>query len=101
MRRTSVPSWGKVGILLLLPLVLLVIPTTWLERAPSACLIRRITGRPCPGCGMTRALSSVAHGHFKQGYQHNKRVIIVAPLLGYAWMRSLLREYRRPISRVP
>ncbi len=101
MERTSVPAWGKVGILLLLPLALVLIPTAWLERGPSICVIRRVTGKPCPGCGMTRALSCVAHGHFKQGYQHNKRVIIVAPLLGYAWLRSLLMEYRRPIPRVP
>ena len=101
MRRTSLPSWGKVGILLLLPLALLVIPTAWLERAPTVCLIRRLTGKPCPGCGMTRALSCVAHGQFKQGYQHNKRVVIVAPLLALSWFRSVQREYRRPLLPMP
>lgn len=101
MSRAAVHTWGKVGILLCLPFALLFIPTAWLERSPSVCVIRRVTGRPCPGCGMTRALSSVAHGHFKQGYQYNKRVVIVAPLLTFAWLHSLLREYRRPMRPTP
>lgn len=92
MRRASLISWGRIGLLLLLPLALLAIPTAWLERSPSVCVIRRVTGRPCPGCGMTRAVSSVMHGHFRQGYRYNKRVVIVLPLLALVWLRELAKE---------
>ena len=92
MRRASLISRGRIGLLLLLPLALLAIPTAWLERSPSICVIRRVTGRPCPGCGMTRAVSSVMHGHFRQGYRYNKRVVIVLPLLAFAWLRELSKE---------
>ncbi len=95
MARSSVFVLGKIGVLLLLPLLLLLIPTAWLEGHRSLCLVRRVLGRPCPGCGMTRALSCVLHGRFRQGYQYNRRVVIVLPLLAYAWVRALATEYRR------
>lgn len=92
MRRASLISWGRIGLLLLLPLALLAIPTAWFERSPTICVIRRVTGRPCPGCGMTRAVSSMMHGHFREGYRYNKRVVIVLPLLALVWLRELAKE---------
>jgi hypothetical protein len=35
------------------------------ERLPSACSFRRLTGMPCPGCGLTRSWVLTAHGHFR------------------------------------
>lgn len=32
--------------------------------ASSICVFRRVLGVDCPGCGMTRALSLLAHGHW-------------------------------------
>ena len=92
MNRAYLLSLGRIGVLLLLPLALIAIPTAWLERSPSVCLFRRVTGRPCPGCGMTRAVSSVMHGRLREGYRYNKRVVIVAPLLALNWFRALARE---------
>ena len=92
MNRASLISLGRIGLLLILPLALLVIPTAWLERSPTVCVFRRITGKPCPGCGMTRAVSSVMHGRFREGYRYNKRVVIVAPLLALSWFRELAKE---------
>lgn len=31
-----------------------------LERGPDLCLVRRVTGRPCPTCGMTRSWSAMS-----------------------------------------
>lgn len=91
MSRASLISLGRIGLLLLLPLAFFIIPTAWLERSPTVCVIRRVTGRPCPGCGMTRAVSSVMHGHFREGYRYNKRIVIVMPLLALIWLRELAR----------
>lgn len=80
---------------ILLPILLWLIPTSWLERGPSLCLIRRIFGVPCPGCGMTRAFSCVMHGEFKKALQYNRLVVIVFPLLCYEWGQTMLAEYKK------
>lgn len=94
MKRTPLTILGKSGLYILLPLALIATPTAWLERGPSLCLIRRVFGVRCPGCGMTRAFSSVVHGKFKQAYQYNKLVVIVFPLLCYVWAKSLVHDIR-------
>lgn len=77
---------------LLLPLAFWLIPTTRIEAGPSLCLFRRIFGRPCPGCGMTRALSCAVHGHPRRAIAHNSRIVVVLPLLLWVWARGLGRE---------
>ena len=81
MSKGTGTKWGKPGLFLLLPLLFCLIPTAWLERTPSVCLIRRFFGVRCPGCGMTHALSYLVHGHFRESWQHNRLVIVIAPLL--------------------
>jgi hypothetical protein len=89
MRITSLKSQGKVGLYLLLPLVCILTPTSWLEGRPSICLIRKLFGVSCPGCGMTRAISCVFHANFKKAFEYNKLVVIVFPLLCYLWLRAI------------
>ena len=88
MREERLKLPGKRVGLLVLPLLFWLLPTTWLERGPSLCLITRITGKHCPGCGMLRALSALAHGDPRRAWQYNRLVLIVAPLLGYIWGKS-------------
>jgi hypothetical protein len=76
---------------LLAPLALAALPTRWLAAMPSVCVIRRVTGRPCPGCGMTRALARLAHGDLRGAWRHNPRVVAVAPLLIGVWLTTVLR----------
>ena len=38
---------------------------------PDICLFHRMTGIPCPGCGMTRAFFSMAHGRILDSLQYN------------------------------
>lgn len=95
MRKVGTKTPEKQILLLLLPLLFWLIPTAWLERGPSFCLIRRVFGVRCPGCGMTRALSYLAHGHPRAAWQHNHLVLLVAPLLGYIWGKALLQLSKR------
>jgi hypothetical protein len=77
---------------LLAPLALVALPTRWLAAMPGVCVIRRVTGQPCPGCGMTRALSRLAHGDLCGAWRHNPRVVVVAPLLVVAWLGAIRKE---------
>ncbi|HEU5367861.1 MAG TPA: DUF2752 domain-containing protein [Ktedonobacterales bacterium] len=86
---------GKLAFLLALPLLLILVPTAWLERRRSLCVIKNLTGRNCPGCGMTRAISSASHGEFRQAWRYNKLVVIVLPILGYEWLQALAKASRR------
>lgn len=41
------------------------------------CPFRALTGYPCPGCGMTRAFSAIAHGELWRAVRYNP----LSPLL--------------------
>jgi hypothetical protein len=43
---------------------------------PSLCLVRRVTGVPCPTCGSTRAVLAAAGGHPFQAFAHNPLVVL-------------------------
>jgi len=45
------------------------------------CLIKKIIGIPCPGCGLTRAVVSFFNGDISTSIQTNPLVLIVAPAL--------------------
>lgn len=55
------------------------------------CLSRLLLDAECWGCGMTRALSSLAHGELGRAVEFNRGVIVVAPLLlvvALQWIRG-------------
>jgi hypothetical protein len=39
---------------------------------PVLCPFRRLTGVPCPGCGMTRSFVAVAHGDLGTAFAFNR-----------------------------
>lgn len=38
---------------------------------PDICMFHRITGLPCPGCGMTRSFICMAHGRFVEAFHYH------------------------------
>ena len=47
---------------------------------PLACPFRAITGRPCPLCGMTRAVVAAMHGHLLESLRFNPAGVLVVVL---------------------
>ena len=43
------------------------------------CLFYTITGKLCPGCGITRCFISILHGDFIKAYHYNRFVFILLP----------------------
>jgi hypothetical protein len=89
----------KIAGILLIPAILFLVPVDWLEKQPSICLFKCITGRECYGCGMTRAVLSTMHLRFTDAFDYNKLVIIVLPLLVYIWINYLLKT-RTDLKRI-
>ncbi len=67
------------GALLALPLAALLpsdgagIPVCWFQA---------LSGLPCPGCGLTRAFSSLLHGQVQAAFAYHPFVFLLLPLFG-------------------
>ena len=69
------------------------------------CPLLRFTGLYCPGCGATRALHHLLHGHVATAFDYNPLLILTLPLLLYLMVTSAVRTVRpgalpprRPLS---
>lgn len=51
------------------------------------CLFRFFTGFTCPGCGTTRALHQILHGHFLTAFTLNPLFLLAMPFMLYAFIR--------------
>jgi hypothetical protein len=51
------------------------------------CMFRLLTGLTCPGCGTTRALHEIVHGHFAAAFALNPLLLIALPFLAAAFLR--------------
>lgn len=51
------------------------------------CLFRFLTGYQCPGCGSTRAMHQLLHGHVVAAFELNPFFLVAIPFLLYALIR--------------
>lgn len=57
------------------------------------CVINKLTGYLCPGCGMTRALFAICHFDYKAAISYNALSLTVFPVLCiYLLYRSVKKE---------
>ena len=59
------------------------------------CILRRLTGVPCPGCGMTRALLCAAQLRFADAFRYHLMVWSVPILMLAFWKDGKLFQSKR------
>lgn len=80
--------YGSIIIISALVLSLYIFSPFALEGKVIICPFRNMTGLPCPGCGMTRAASSIAHGEFARALSLH----IFSPLFYLALIAELVNS---------
>ena len=69
------------------------------------CLIKKLTGLTCPGCGITRMLFSIVKLDFKSAFMYNQLLFILLPfIIGYIIYYTILYikgDKDRILSKVP
>ena len=63
------------------------------------CLFRLVTGLTCPGCGTTRALHEILHGHFQDAFMLNPLLLLAIPFLLFAFLRYSVTVLRGSTPR--
>ena len=72
-----------------------------LLRLPNLCPFRTITGKPCPGCGITRSMVCMAHGQVERGFVlHPAGPFLLALCVG-AVAVALIRQRRADAFTAP
>jgi len=64
-----------------------------------ACPFRMLTGFTCPGCGSTRAMHQILHGHFATAFMLNPLLLLAIPFLLFALVRYSVIVMRGGVPR--
>jgi len=60
------------------------------------CPFRALTGLLCPGCGATRALAALVHGHLAEALRLNGLVVMLLPILAAYGLAAYWRAISVP-----
>lgn len=63
------------------------------------CPFRFLTGFTCPGCGTTRALHQILHGHFYAAFTLNPLLLLAIPFVLFALIRYTVIVMRGGVPR--
>jgi hypothetical protein len=63
------------------------------------CMFRHLTGFTCPGCGSTRAMHQLLHGHFLAAFELNPLLLLAIPFLLFALLRYSVVVMRGGVPR--
>ena len=70
--------------------------SAWLPACPFYRLIRLY----CPGCGTTRMLSALVHGHPIEAFEDNALTLLILPILLYGLLRASTTFYLPALPRL-
>lgn len=64
------------------------------ENPYPICIFKILTGHNCWGCGITRAFNALFQLQFERAFEFNPRIVIVAPLMFWIWISTLISTIR-------
>ena len=72
-RLLQIAAWSILAVMLLAGVLYYALGIDAHDLLPGhhLCPVRAVTGVPCPGCGMTRAMLSMGQGHLGQAFRLN------------------------------
>lgn len=95
-RSSRSERWG-VGLFIGAILLAVFIPPAGWASFPDICLFHRMTGLPCPTCGMTRAWAALLRGQFRMSFRLHAfggiSLVVFAWVLGF---RLKMGRWPRP-----
>ena len=71
------------------------------DDAASSCTLRRLTGVPCPGCGGTRGVRSIADGRPQDAFALNPGLFFLLTLWLALFVRRLVTGTRIAVRFTP
>jgi len=66
-----------------------------LESAPVVCVFKRVTGRDCYACGITRAISAAVRGDWGRAWSYNRLVLVLLPAVAVMAVLDVRRLIRK------
>lgn len=83
--------------LLVIPFLLLLLPSTYFDEGKSLCLSVILLDIECIGCGLTRAVMHLLHLEFQLAWEYNKLSFLVVPIGVLFWFHLLGKLLNKPI----
>jgi hypothetical protein len=69
------------------------LPDRVAQDGPVLCLFRRVTGQPCPSCGLTRSWQAIGHGRVSEGRTSHPFGLLT--MLAAVWLMTDASAERR------
>lgn len=94
------PQWPLWALMVVFGWLVLGGATLWLnsyhDKAVSLCLLKRVTGLPCPTCGFTRGVLSLLSGRPGMGWLYNP--LLFSALALFFWVTVIRVFFGRAIK---
>jgi hypothetical protein len=85
----------RLGVFILVPLVLLLLPGDRFDEGPPLCLSVLLFKQECYACGLTRAAQHLIHFQFEDAWYYNPLIFIVFPILAFQWAKWFWQDWKR------
>ena len=87
-------SLFQIWSLILIPFVLLILPSTYFDNGQTVCISIWLFNTECWGCGITRATMHLLHLEYKDAIFFNILSFVVLPLLSIIWFGISYRYFK-------